>query len=163
MPIILAGIQKIVNGQAIPSFPNAKYILNNDEWEYWMHKQPASDMIQPVLDYAEVEFIDGMHRVNDHLVIMGSAGHTPGHTTIILSSNGEEAVFCGDIIHHAVQILHPELESVFTIDPELARETRIKFFNEFADKNVWILPSHFPTYGKIKTTGDDKWIFVKEH
>ena len=38
-------------------------------------------------------------------------GHTPGTIAIKFESRGEKALFCGDILHHALQVYHPEWNS----------------------------------------------------
>ena len=35
-------------------------------------------------------------------------GHTPGHVSVLIESEGERAVITGDMMHHPCQLAHPE-------------------------------------------------------
>jgi len=46
---------------------------------------------------------------------------TPGHTSVRISSGGENAVITGDMIHHPIQIAHPDWICEFRYRPEDGR------------------------------------------
>ena len=85
-----------------------------------------------------------------------SFGHTPGHVHVRISSEGEEAVITGDLMHHPMQCATPHRPATFDLDVETGRATRIGFVDRYKDSGVLIIGSHFadPTAGWIRTDGD---------
>jgi glyoxylase-like metal-dependent hydrolase (beta-lactamase superfamily II) len=91
------------------------------------------------------------HRVADGIWLEPTPGHTPGHVSVRLASDGAEAVITGDLMHHPVQVAEPGWQSSFDTDPTRARETRRAFCARYADRPVAVLGTHFhhPTAGWI--------------
>jgi glyoxylase-like metal-dependent hydrolase (beta-lactamase superfamily II) len=107
--------------------------------------------------------VDDGHTVDDTLTVEAAPGHTYGHAQIRLRSQGSEAIFCGDVIHHPLQIPYPVLRSVYDEDPDLAAATRGRLLQECAERDLLLLPSHFaePHYCKIDAKGDGfalRWV-----
>ena len=69
-------------------------------------------------------------------------GHTPGTISIQLESHGERAVFCGDILHHALQVYRPHWNSFACADGEKARQSRRKVLEDCA-AGALLMPAHF--------------------
>jgi glyoxylase-like metal-dependent hydrolase (beta-lactamase superfamily II) len=82
-------------------------------------------------------------------------GHTPGHVSVRISSGGENAVITGDLMHHPIQIAHPDWVVEFDNDPKLAVETRRQFVERYCDKPIRVFGTHFagPTAGHITRRG----------
>ena len=57
------------------------------------------------------ELVPGVRSLDTH-------GHTPGHRSYLIESQGEKLVILGDLVHnHAVQFARPETSIEFDIDP----------------------------------------------
>jgi len=147
------------DGQWVPTFPNARYLIGKQEWAHWK-KMPRDgsvlaqhliDSIQPVLDADLVDFVDPDHRVARDIRLIPTPGHTPGHVSIHISSAGKKAVITGDLMHHPIQIAEPDLLANFCIDAKRACKSRRKFVTEYQNKKAFIIGSHFcdPTGGWI--------------
>ncbi len=83
-------------------------------------------------------------------------GHTPGHVTYILDSNGQTLEFLGDLIHiPAVQFADPHVAVAFDVDPAAAVVTRERVLGEVADKNILVANDHtaFPGLGRVHRAG----------
>ena len=83
-------------------------------------------------------------------------GHTPGHRGINAASNGDRALFTGDCLHHPSQIIFPEWNSGFCVDPAQSAATRRAVLERLADTDELMIPAHFvdPGYGHIVSDGD---------
>lgn len=157
---------RLEEGRWVPTFPNAKYLFARDEWDYWQHKSGdgtgdmIDDSVRPIIDAGLAELVEGEHAIDDDATIIPTPGHTPGHVSLRLSSNGSEGVITGDMIHHPFQFALPEITSAFCVDPDLARSTRRAFLDRYAERDVTILGTHFPapTAGRIVGHGD-AWRF----
>ncbi len=89
-------------------------------------------------------------------------GHTPGHTSYVVESQGQKLIVTGDLIHvAAVQFDHPGVTISFDSDGDNARASRARVFRQAADDGTLIAAAHlqFPGIGRIKANGDG-WRFV---
>jgi hypothetical protein len=111
------------------AFPNATVLVNEADLAFWTSaemagKAPddakpffemASNAIKPYTDSGRVTtFRDG----NDLLTGMraiAAPGHTVGHSTIRLSSNGSDLLLWGDIVHNAALQLPSRVASECSI------------------------------------------------
>jgi len=59
-----------------------------------------------------------------------TAGHTPGHMSVHISSGREEMLLSGDVVvNSAVSFLHPEWPFEFDLDVPQATKTRMAFLD----------------------------------
>jgi glyoxylase-like metal-dependent hydrolase (beta-lactamase superfamily II) len=152
---------RLVDGQWVPTFDRAAYLFAEDEWDHWRREAQEygpviEDSVQPIFDAGKAVLVKPEHRVTDEVWLEPTPGHTPGHVSIHIASNGEEAVITGDMIHHPCQIKHPDWSSTADHDGDLAAHTRNSFVSRYANRPVLIIGTHFaaPTAGRIVTDGD---------
>ena len=149
------------DGKWVPTFPNARYVIGGVEWDFWSKFDDADtrvlvdDSIRPVVDHGMAELVDSIYRITDEVRLEPTPGHTPGHHSVRISSNGHEAVITGDLVHHPVQFAYPEWKDNFDSDSAQAAKTRRAFVERYADRDVLVLGTHFggPTCGKIVSKG----------
>jgi glyoxylase-like metal-dependent hydrolase (beta-lactamase superfamily II) len=136
---------KLSNGQWVPTFPNAKYLFPRIEWEFWEehYKTPEFtddpyylDSIIPVIEAGQVELIESDHIFEDEVWLEPVTGHTPGHVLLHISSGIQEAVMCGDVMHHPLQCAEPDWNSCFCVEPETSRLARYAFLKRYADTDT---------------------------
>jgi glyoxylase-like metal-dependent hydrolase (beta-lactamase superfamily II) len=148
---------RLADGRWVPTFPRARYLFARREWEHWTGedeegtKRILADSVAPVLEAGLAQLVEMDHRVADGIWLEPTPGHTPGHVSVRLASDGAEAVITGDLMHHPVQVAEPGWQSSFDTDPTRARETRRAFCARYADRPVAVLGTHFhhPTAGWI--------------
>jgi glyoxylase-like metal-dependent hydrolase (beta-lactamase superfamily II) len=158
---------KLENGRWVPTFPNAKYLFHKDEYAHWQNEVPAgghagsadgsfADSVLPVMEAGQGLLVDSDYGFDDRMTLHPSPGHSPGHVCLHLDSGGKRAIFSGDLMHHAVQVAHPEWNSRFCWDQAMSRATRQKFVETNADQDVQILTAHFPSpvAGRIVSNGE---------
>lgn len=152
---------RLVNGKWVPTFSNADYLYAEEEWAHWSQEEQeygpvVEDSVQPIFDAGMATLVKPEHRVNEEVVLEPTPGHTPGHVSIHITSNGEEAVITGDMIHHPCQIKHPDWSSTADVDQSKSAVTRQGFLHRYSDSPVLIIGTHFagPTAGKIVRDGD---------
>lgn len=93
-----------------------------------------------------------------------SFGHTVGHTSYMIESQGQKLLLMGDLIHvPAVQLDHPNVTIAFDTDPKEAAATRVKIFNQVARERTLVAGAHlpFPGIGHLRATGKTyQWVPV---
>jgi hypothetical protein len=150
------------DGRWVPTFPNARYLIGRKEYEHWIkddgeeQKAIMADSVKPIFDAGVAEMVEMDHRISNEVRLMPTTGHTPGHVSVVIESKGETAIITGDMMHHPAQIGRPEWCPSFDSDSEAAQATRRAMLQDWADKPVLIIGTHFasPTAGRIERDGD---------
>jgi glyoxylase-like metal-dependent hydrolase (beta-lactamase superfamily II) len=156
---------RLENGQWVPTFPNARYVMARREFDHWQgehgkgedtpHRRAFEDSVLPVVRAGKSVLVDDDYAFEDGLWFESAPGHTPGNVVIHARSGADRAVFLGDVIHHQFQLMKPEWSTLACSDRELSKKTRMRLVEEYAAGGTRLLPGHFPapTAGKIVRRG----------
>lgn len=93
---------------------------------------------------------------------LATYGHTPGHTSYVVESQGQTLIVMGDLVlMAALQFEDPSLGSSFDGDPKTAAEQRLRVFKLAADNDYWVAGGHlsFPAIGHVRA-GHDRFSWV---
>jgi len=157
---------KLENGRWVPTFKNAKYLFAKREYAHWEteHKTKGletnggsfDDSVLPVVEAGKAVMIDSDHQPDPLLTIADYPGHTPGSIAINLKDGGRQACFSGDIMHHPIQVYHPDWSSQFCSDQALSAKSRRKLLEDCSESGALLCPAHFPgaNAGFIKPQGN---------
>jgi glyoxylase-like metal-dependent hydrolase (beta-lactamase superfamily II) len=152
---------RLENGRWVPTFGKARYLWSRREYEHWDAARDEENLrvlgesVRPVFDAGLVDLVADDHAVTGEVRLEPTPGHTPGHVSVHIRSRGEEAVITGDLMHHPVQIAHPEWGSSADFDAAQAEATRQAFLARYAGRPVLVLGTHFagPTGGRLVRDG----------
>ena len=153
----------LVENHWVPTFPNARYLVGRVEFAHWTAEHEREDMaavladsVTPVWDAGLVDLVETDHRICDEVSLVPTLGHTPGHVSVWIASQGEEAVITGDFMHHPCQIARPEWSSTADSDPVEARRTRERMLTRLADIPILVIGTHFAgrTAGHVVPDGN---------
>ena len=140
----------LVEGRWVPTFPNARYLMGRIEYRHWTSRHDRDDMravladlVTPVSEAGLVDLVETEHRICDEVSLVPTPGHTPGHVSLRIASNGEEALITGDFMHHPCQIARPHWSSTADSAPDLARTTREAMLTGLAGAPVLVIGTHF--------------------
>jgi glyoxylase-like metal-dependent hydrolase (beta-lactamase superfamily II) len=153
------------DGRWVPTFPRARYLFNREEVEHWTRlgeegnvpvRTQMEDSVRPVIDAGLVDFVPYGASITPEVSIMGTPGHTPGHMSVRLQSQGRHALISGDLLHHPIQCAHPEWKCRFDTDQDQACATRWSFLRECAESKVLLFGTHFltPSAGRVERRGE---------
>jgi glyoxylase-like metal-dependent hydrolase (beta-lactamase superfamily II) len=153
---------KLENGRWVPTFPKARYVFGKTEYDYWNEQNkkaevpPFADSVLPVVEADRAEIVRDDFAIGDHVRIVPTPGHTPGHVAFALGKGKDSAVFSGDLMHTPLQTLYPELSPKFDVDPAQAAVTRRNFLERYCDTDTLCCTAHFPSpsVGKIRRKGN---------
>ncbi len=144
------------DGRFIPTFPAARYVYVRREFERWQNPPPlppqAYDLnvgvfdhsVRPIFDAGLAMMAETNQRLTESIVIEAAHGHTAGHSMLHLTSASQHAYFTGDVFHHPLQLLYPELYMPGDDDRALAIGTRERVLALCIQNDALILPAHFP-------------------
>ncbi len=153
---------RLENGRWVPTFPKARYVFGKTEYDYWTEQNkkaevpPFADSVLPVVEADRAEIVSNDLAIGDHVRILPTPGHTPGHVAFALGKGRDDAVFSGDLMHTPLQTLYPELSPKFDVDPAQAAVTRRNFLERYCETDTLCCTAHFPSpsVGKIKRKGN---------
>jgi len=147
----------------VPTFPNARYLIGAHEFEHWQSfekdaefTQVFADSVQPIFDAKLAEMVETNHRISPEIRLMPTPGHTPGHVSVVIESEGQTAIITGDMIHHPIQMAHPDWATPYDSNRREAEATRRDLLKEWAETSALIIGTHFaaPTAGRVERDGD---------
>ncbi len=151
-----------VDGRWVPTFPRARYLMGREEFEHARndtaedHGDVFDDSVRPVFDAGLVDLVGAEHQVCDEVSLTPTPGHTLGHVSVRIISEGAEALITGDMAHHPVQMAFPAWHVKSDHDAALSEATRTRVFADAADRGVLLIGSHFyaPTAGRVVRDGE---------
>jgi glyoxylase-like metal-dependent hydrolase (beta-lactamase superfamily II) len=151
------------------AFPNAEIKMPAPEVAYWMDdgnmsRAPAgrlADYFKNVhrimgLVSRKVTKYDWNTEVAPGVTAIPTVGHTPGHTSFIISSGSGRLLVQSDVTNHpALFVRNPDWSAVFDIDGPKAIETRRKFYDMAIAEKALIAGFHypFPSLGHVEKDG----------
>ena len=153
---------RLENGRWVPTFPKAKYVFDKGEFDYWTEQNakaevpPFADSVLPVVEAKRADIVRDDFAVGDHLRILPTPGHTPGHIAFAFGRAKDDAVFVGDMMHSPLQLQYPDLSPRFDVDPVQAATTRKGFLERYCDTDTLCCTAHFPSpsTGKVRRKGN---------
>jgi len=151
----------------VPTFPNARYILGKKDYAFFseqehevFHREAYLDSVLPVVQAGQADIVDettAVHgKIGDGIWLRPAFGHSPGCCMIEARRDGPAALFSGDVIHHPVQLIRPDLPFFADWDGPLAVQVRTALLNEIAGTDTVLLPAHFRgrSAGHVERDGD---------
>ena len=100
----VGGFTTIVDGRAVPTFPNARYVIRKGEWDDATHPHERNhasymaDDFVPLVDAKVADFMDADGDVLPGVRVRRTGGHTQHHEIVLIESGGRTAVFTADLI-----------------------------------------------------------------
>ena len=153
----------LVDGRWVPTFPNARYLMGRAEFEYWRDQDAWAeqvtvfgDSVQPVVDAGLHDLVATDHRLCEEVSLVPTLGHTPGHVSVRIASEGAEALITGDFLHHPCQMARPEWAAAVDYDKASSTATRREVFTRLAGTRTLLIGTHFAgaTAGHVARDGD---------
>lgn len=156
-----------------PAFPNARYVMSREEWDFWTGDPDLSSLrvdeeLQSLLITAaqmnlepleqRIELIDDVTEVVSGITSLPAPGHTPGHVAVDVTSNGEHLLHLVDSVLLPLHVEHPGWTATVDYDPDRTVETRQQLLERASNDDTRVFASHFPAprTGRITTT-ENAW------
>ena len=145
------------NGKYEPTFPRARYWVSKGDWDYFrtseaLERFPYNGVsVLPLEELGLLEIVEGEHPLTSELTTLPTPGHTPGHMSVVVSSQGQRGLILGDAAHHPVQVHETEWSPRADIIPDLARDTRRALMERLEQEGTLVAAGHFPApgFGKV--------------
>lgn len=148
-------------------FPNAKYVMSEREFRFWKSSE-AAGLQGPIEGIAagarrvlkaiedRLTFVKPGAEAAPGIVAIDTAGHTPGHISLLVNSVSRQVLITGDAIQNAhVSFAHPEWRPRADMDGEGAVRSRRTTLDMAAADGLLVLSYHipFPGLGRVERKG----------
>lgn len=145
---------RLVEGRWLPTFPTARYLFGRTEYDHWATKPPAHfvDSVAPVMAAGQGALYDADSRIADEISLIPTPGHSPGHFSLLISSQDESLLLAGDAAHHPIQLARLDWCSTADFDTGQAIRSRLMLAGRFAGSDTRVIGGHF-TGGRIVRDG----------
>ena len=137
----------------VPTFPNARYVVSKADWTLFgsrVNTRPFAylkEQIQPLIDADVLDLIEGEINITDEITTLPTPGHTPGHTSLLISSAGEKAVIVGDTAHVPPQKEETHWRPAPDRDKDKSSESRSMMMDLIEKEHALVASGHFPSPG----------------
>ena len=159
-------IAGLSNADGSLAYPKARYVATQAEWDEWTARWSKSESVEDrrLLDRFDTlqdrfSFVNPGEQVAPGVTVVNLAGHTRGHSGLLIESGGERLLHVVDLLHQPFQFKHVNWHFSFDTDSELAVATRRRVLQRCVDEALLTLFYHleFPGLGTVSKEGE---IFV---
>ncbi len=152
------------------AFPNAEIMVPAKDWEFWTSednaaKAQSSEMMKNYFANVKKTFAGIESKVTKYewgkevapgITSIGTPGHTPGHTSFTVASGNAKVLIQSDVTNIPEFFLrNPDWHVAYDFDPDLAQQTRHKFYDMAAAEKATVVGFHFtfPSVGHVEKDG----------
>jgi len=145
------GNTRLVDGRAVPAFPNAKYIVQKAELEHAMRPTErdrasyyAHDFV-PVTDAGQWHFLEGDTEILPGISVVKIPGHNLNIQGVQIRGGGRELMYVSDLLPTRHHLPLPWIIA-YDLYPLTTLETKRKWIGEFV-RDGWIVAfGHDPDF-----------------
>jgi glyoxylase-like metal-dependent hydrolase (beta-lactamase superfamily II) len=155
-------VNGLLTADGAPAFPNAEVLVPAVEWKFWMDdgemsRAPAGRMAGLFKNNRNV-FEAGLKKkvtpyewgkeVVPGLLAVESVGHTPGHTSYVLSSGSGKVFVQSDVTNNPNPFAtNPGWHAFFDQDGDVAEKTRRRVYDMVVAEKLMVQGFHYPFPG----------------
>ena len=138
-----------VNGKLQPAFPNAKYYVQKQNFEWAINPSDRDkgsyikENFQPLMEEGVLHLIDGNKNFDDEIEFFVINGHTFGQQMVKISDGNNTFLFCSDLMPFVSHIPLPYIMG-YDLQPLVTLEEKKKFLKTALDENWKLFFGHDP-------------------
>jgi glyoxylase-like metal-dependent hydrolase (beta-lactamase superfamily II) len=152
------------------AFPNAVVRADQRDADYWLSQanlkkaakadqgffQSAMASLDPYIAAHQFKPFQAGNELVPGIRSIATPGHTPGHTSYMVQSDGHKLLVWGDLVHaQAMQFANPSVTIHFDSNPVKAEAERKAEFADAAKEGYLVAGAHiaFPGLGHVRADG----------
>jgi glyoxylase-like metal-dependent hydrolase (beta-lactamase superfamily II) len=163
-------INGLIKADGSLAFPNAEVLVPAAEHKFWMDdgEMSRAKKERVVFGFKNVRRVmagEVLKRVRTYdwdkeviagVTAIGTPGHTPGHTSHVVSSGAKSVYVQADVTHAPFLFArHPEWHFMLDVEPVAAEATRRKVYDMLVAERMLVQGFHypFPSVGHVEKSG----------
>ncbi len=152
---------KDASGAIVPTFPNARYVVQAGEYDYATHtnERTAASYFPhnfvPIHDCGQFDFVTGEREIVAGISVLPTPGHVPHHQGIKLEGDGEIAFYIADLAPTAAHLPLPWIMG-YDVEPLVTLETKRRILARAVDESWLVVFEHDAVVPWTRITHDGK-------
>jgi glyoxylase-like metal-dependent hydrolase (beta-lactamase superfamily II) len=163
-------VNGLLTADGAPAFPNAEVLVPATEWKFWMDdgemSRASNDRMKGLFKNNRNIFEAALKKkitpyewgkeVVPGLLAVDTVGHTPGHTSYVLSSGSSKVYIQSDVTNNpCLFAANPGWHAFFDQDGDVAETTRRRVYDMLVVEKLQVQGFHypFPGLGNIEKDG----------
>jgi len=150
-----------VNGKLQPAFPNAKYFVQKQNYEWAMNPSDRDkgsyikENFIPLIEECVLNFVNGNEKFDDEIEFIVINGHTFGQQMVKISDGTNTILFCADLIPFYSHIPLPYIMG-YDLQPLVTLEEKKKILKQVLEEDWKLFFGHDPevAFATIKKVGE---------
>ncbi len=140
----------VKTGRAIPTFPQADYWVQEEEWEAAQHPNERTraaylpENLDPLQERGNLRLIRGDTSITSEVRSIVTPGHTRYHQSVVIESGGNKALYLGDLAPWAVNIERLAWVPAADVEPLVNIETKRRIRESVLEEEVLLIFEHDP-------------------
>jgi glyoxylase-like metal-dependent hydrolase (beta-lactamase superfamily II) len=155
-------VNGLLAADGTPAFPNAEILVPATEWKFWMDDGEMSrasgarmtglfknnrNIFEAALKKKVTPYEWGKE-VAPGLLAVETAGHSPGHTSYVLSSSSDRVFIQSDVTNNPNPFAtNPGWHAFFDQDGDMAEKTRRRVYDMVVAEKLQLQGFHYPFPG----------------
>lgn len=155
-------------GETVLAFPGATYVVQKGEFEF---AASANERVRasyiganfrPVAEAGKFRFVEGEVEILPGIRLLPTPGHIPFHQSVVVSSQGESAIFLGDLVPTSAHLPAPWIMG-YDLEPLVTLKTKKRVLGQAAREGWVLVFEHDPEVarGRIAVDAKKGWGEVK--
>jgi glyoxylase-like metal-dependent hydrolase (beta-lactamase superfamily II) len=134
---------RTADGKVIPTFPNAKYVVQAGEFEWATHTNERTGAsyfphnFVPLRDSGQLQLVRGEQEIVPGVSVVPTPGHVPHHQSIRIESDGEVAFYLGDLVPTSFHLPLPWIMG-YDVEPLVTLESKRRILTQAVNEE-WVL------------------------
>ncbi|HWP81632.1 MAG TPA: MBL fold metallo-hydrolase [Bacteroidota bacterium] len=156
-----------INGEVVPTFPNATYYVQKKHWELAQsptEKDRASFMSEdylPLMDHGVLELVEGEFEIFPGIELVVCNGHTNAQQLPKISDGKQTLLFCCDLVPTVSHVPLPYVMA-YDIRPLITIEEKKKIFSRAYEEKWLLFLEHDPNVEAITLKSTEKGFAVDQ-
>lgn len=151
------------------AFPRARYVVQRGEWEFAhsnnerVRASYLPDNFDPVERAGRFELVEGEREIVPGVRVIPTPGHTPHHQSVLISSEGESAIFLADLIPTAAHLPLPWIMG-YDLEPLVTLESKRAVLERARSEDWLLIFEHDPVvaWGRLDREAERPTLVVEE-
>lgn len=138
------------NGEIVPTFPWATYCVQRLELadaSFPNERTQATycaENWEPIQQAGQLRVLSGDTRLTPEVSVVITPGHSRAHQCVLVESEGQKAMFLGDLASWPVHIERLAWVPAYDVDPMLSIETKRRIAHWAVEHKVLLIFEHHP-------------------
>ncbi|MCX6149128.1 MAG: MBL fold metallo-hydrolase [Ignavibacteriales bacterium] len=161
------GSTTVENGKIVPSFPNATYFVQKQNFDWAMNPSEKDrgsyikDNFLPLYEKGVLKFINGNEPFDDEIEFIQINGHTFGQQLVKISDSLQTLLYCGDLLPFSSHIHLPFIMG-YDLQPLVTLNEKKKILNQAVDEEWKLIFEHDPFLPAVTIQKIGEKFLIKE-